>query len=220
MQDSDSVFDYSCCALGFCLLARDFNDAMRRGDGGRILRLCKFYLLYFKAAGKTKYAYHTLRLLVQVHCLLTPRVAHQVVWNRFVNLSGKPDTNLALDYFLELCNKIFKLECKAFHGKISIQSVRRISQAAQKLDRILHVSDKAAAMKSKSGKHKKLHPKEDIEALIEQQHAERIFEEQPGRYHKAYPNYPRHLLHNLSFIELQLWMKKKFKDLDGMKLYK
>ena len=41
--------------LGIELFAWDMEDAIREGDGERMIRLWKFLLLLFKQAGKTKY---------------------------------------------------------------------------------------------------------------------------------------------------------------------
>ena len=45
----DGVFDYACTVIGFGLMARNFSDAIREGDGERLLRCWKFFMLHFKA---------------------------------------------------------------------------------------------------------------------------------------------------------------------------
>lgn len=143
----DTMKNYCCVALGFCLLARDFRDARKHGDGAHIMLLYKFLLLHFKVAGKSKYAYQVLRLLAMRNCLLTPRMAHQLTWNRFLNFKGKPDTNIEMDRAIEHRNKLFKQECRSFHGKVTHKSVARVGQAAEALDEILYHADKVAKLK-------------------------------------------------------------------------
>ena len=75
------------------LLHMNHNDAIKLGDGERVMRLNKFFCLYYKVSGCPKYAFATLHLQAQVDCLLSPRLAHSLTWNRFVNLQGKVDTN-------------------------------------------------------------------------------------------------------------------------------
>ena len=80
-QQKDALTNYST-ALSLGMLAYDFNDARQMGDGDRIIRLHKFLLLYFKAAKKPKYSYQVLRLLGQINCFLSPRLAYELKWNR------------------------------------------------------------------------------------------------------------------------------------------
>lgn len=60
---SDGIQNYSRGALGMGLLALNFIDARKHGDGARIIRLYKFMLLHCKAAKKLKYSFHILRTL-------------------------------------------------------------------------------------------------------------------------------------------------------------
>ena len=136
----DSIFNYSCAALSMCLLWKDFEDARKHGDGERTIRLYKFLMLYFKLANKTKYTYHSLRLLAQVKCILSPRLSHQLIWNRCVNNVGHEDTNSEVDRENEHHNRVFKCECGHFHGKISDASVGRISHSAQACEGLLALS--------------------------------------------------------------------------------
>ena len=41
------VFDYACAILVYVLMARNFQDASREGDGERVFRSYKFQLLLF-----------------------------------------------------------------------------------------------------------------------------------------------------------------------------
>ena len=75
------------------LLALCFNDARRHGDGACMITVYKFMILHFRVANKQNYTHYTLRLIAQVEGLLSPRLAHQVTWNRFVNHHGLKDSN-------------------------------------------------------------------------------------------------------------------------------
>ena len=79
-----------------------------------------------------------LHLLVQLQCLLIPRLAHQLIWKRFVNNKGKADTNVELDRENEHRNKAIKQECREFHGK-SIWKLTNIP--AKPLDDFYAVED-------------------------------------------------------------------------------
>ena len=55
-RNGDGIFNYSHNNLKTGLLLRDFQDAIKEGDGGRIEYIWKFLMLLFKVCGKTKYA--------------------------------------------------------------------------------------------------------------------------------------------------------------------
>ena len=80
---------YPINSLFLCLLTKDFEDARKHGDGERILRLMKFMMLLFRCDGKFKYGYHILHHIAQVKVFLPAKLAHDAVWNRFINHRGQ-----------------------------------------------------------------------------------------------------------------------------------
>ena len=70
------------------LLYLDFKDAVREGDGERVLRLYKYLMLIWKATGHKNYAIEAFTLLSQYHLLLPQNLAEQLKWSRFVNVHG------------------------------------------------------------------------------------------------------------------------------------
>ena len=90
-SESDDVFNYNCSVLNQGLLFMDSIDATSEGDGERLIRCWKFFLLHFKEEkSTTKYSLEALYLLLQVYSLLPPDEAHSLVWNRTVNNKGGP----------------------------------------------------------------------------------------------------------------------------------
>lgn len=206
--DQDNVFNYTCSALSLCLMAQNFTDARRHGDGERIIRLHKFLMLYFKMAGKTKYAYHCLHLLMQVNCLLSPRLSHRLTWNRFINNAGGVDTNIEMDREMEHHNRAFKEECRGFRGKVTDASVQRVGRASQQLDTVMKVHDSSYQIRSAHGKHLKKDNKQDVIDLIHHAHREHIFRQLPGRAHFAFPAVSRNPLQQMNLTKFQMWLKK------------
>ena len=68
----DCVCNYACVRLSLGMLILNFNDAVKEGDGKRILRCWKYMLLLFKGHGHNKYALAALRLLANTKALLPP----------------------------------------------------------------------------------------------------------------------------------------------------
>lgn len=77
----DGVFNYASALLNDGLLL-EFKDAIREGDGPRILRCWKVLLIYFHNKFE---AFH---LLAEVSAAALPRIASQLTWSRCVNVRG------------------------------------------------------------------------------------------------------------------------------------
>ena len=107
----DGINDYHCGFMNMALLLRNFLDAIKEGDGERIIRCIKMFLLHFKqdGSGSTKYALEALFHLFQLFALLSPREAERLKWNRTVNNKGSPGCNVAMDLALEHDNHLFKI---------------------------------------------------------------------------------------------------------------
>ena len=90
------------------LFLRDFDDAVRKGDGERLIRCWKYMTLIFKAYNHTKYAYAGLQLQANVLGRLTPNEAHRLKWNRTINVRGGKGNNISLDMRLEPLNHALK----------------------------------------------------------------------------------------------------------------
>lgn len=81
--DEDHVFNYGCLHLSLGLLVRNAEDAVKEGDGARLLRVWKFLTFLYRLKGANKYALAGLRVQASILGLLTPRDAHRFTWNRF-----------------------------------------------------------------------------------------------------------------------------------------
>ena len=101
-DDRDDMLAYQKALLEYGILALNFWDAIA-GDGERILRCWKFFLMYLKHQGgsATTYSLEALYLIFQVYALLSQQTANHLIWNRGVKvrISG---VNIPLDLCLEL----------------------------------------------------------------------------------------------------------------------
>ena len=76
VQDQDDQDDhieayYACNVLSSGLLLMEFKDAVGEGDGNRILRCWKYFLIHFKLEKRTNYSVEAFILLSQYHFLLS-----------------------------------------------------------------------------------------------------------------------------------------------------
>ena len=100
--------NYHIAKLRFGLLLFDINDAIREGDGHRLMNLYKFALLLYKGYGSTKYAYTTMLLLTKVISVLPSEKAESLISNRFCKSHCKPGCNIPLDLHLKHLNNLLK----------------------------------------------------------------------------------------------------------------
>ena len=205
-----TIAQYCKTALGMFMLAMDFADARKHGDGERIVRLYKFLILHFRAVGKDNYARYTLRVIAQVKALLTPRLAHQVTWNRFVNNQGHVDSNVECDRENEHLNKQTKGQIRTFQGKVSDSSIKRVSESVQTVQSIITQADREAHIKRPSGKHERVDSTSDVRALVEVFHQEAVFSSE--RKLKAVPSFHVNPFARLNMGKTCVWMRSSLKD--------
>jgi hypothetical protein len=155
VPEGDYVYNYTRRTLTLCCLGLNFDDAIKYGDGERILLLFKFMYLYCKESHCPKYAYGLLETVAQASYLLSPKVAHDLVWNRFVNNRGEEHSNLPVDLDVEHCNKPLKTDVHTFRGDITDKTVQRVSRGVEGSEKVIRNMDKQTGVKKTSGKHKK-----------------------------------------------------------------
>ena len=107
-ERSDGVREYARC-----LVWRGVNDlvrrsAVRRNDGDAMVRHWKFDMLEFHSKRHPKYFLLGHNFLTSVHGGVSQRLAHQMRWNRTVNVNGGENGNIAMDLYNEFLNGYFK----------------------------------------------------------------------------------------------------------------
>ena len=100
---------YARETLTLGLLLMELNDAVREGDGHRIIRCWRFFLLLFKASNRKNYSIEAFTLLCQFHFIFSERMKQQLVWSCTVDIHGRPGKNVSMDLHMEHLNR----ECKA-----------------------------------------------------------------------------------------------------------
>lgn len=79
----DHIREYACEVTSLGLLFMNYKDAIREGDGSRVMMIWKFLLPLFKATDRHNYAIEAFHTLANQK-LLPERQAHQLTWSRFV----------------------------------------------------------------------------------------------------------------------------------------
>ena len=209
-KTSDDLFEYSCSHLGLGLLLHDADDAIKEGDGARLVRIWDFLIYVFRINGNTKYALVSLRLKAARLALLSPQRAHQLIWNRFVNTSGQIGRNISRDLRLEHINKVMKMLIKSQgFQNITDENVTEISKSVNAMENLVksHLVD--ADILKKSGHHCNKHQLDMFASIFKEVHDRaRNFEHTPGRTLTAFPNFNRNLFTRIDTGSLFKWIMK------------
>ena len=62
---NDGIYDYACEVLTLLLIWHNFHDAIKEGDGNRVMLVWKLLLLVFKATNRRNYSIEAATLLIQ-----------------------------------------------------------------------------------------------------------------------------------------------------------
>lgn len=209
-KDHKKEHTVSRLSFGFFLLS--LRDAVREGDGERLLRLYKVALMMFKVHHHTQYALSTFLLFVQVSFTLPPRLAHSLTWNRFWNSKGGKGNNISLDLHLEHMNNFLKSFLHGLGVNLTEASAERISRSLEVLKQLLSTTDNEIGVAKQSGRHHTPDQKKDIRALAAEALNGGLFENHPGREFKAFPGFDQNLLSTLNYVKYRLWMRDKLKE--------
>ncbi|CAB3978803.1 hypothetical protein AC249_AIPGENE19565, partial [Paramuricea clavata] len=144
----DDRFNYAYTRLSLGMLLFNFDDAVKEGDGERVMRCWKFMMLIFKAYHHTKYSFAALQLQISTKALLTPRQAHSLIWNRMVNTKGGMGKNISMDLRLEQLDKLLKDMLRCLGANITQKSSERCSKALKLVEDILSSIDSELNMKT------------------------------------------------------------------------
>ena len=149
------IFNYSHNILKTGLVLRDFQDAIKEGDGGRIEYIWKFLMLLFKVCGKTTYALAAIRLHAQLNSLLTPQEAHSLRWNRTINLKGGVGRNVAIDQAMEHNIRETKELMYAHGANLNFSCAQTYSRASNPIKDTICNFDNEIKLQKQSSKHRR-----------------------------------------------------------------
>ena len=218
-EAQDHLLNYTKLSLALGLLRLNQMDAIKYGDGERIMNLNQILYLFYKELGFPKYAYGMLETITQAKVLLSERMAQRLIWNRTVNHRGDRDSNHPNDLDLEHCNKAFKEDAHSYRGIFTEKTVSRVSHSALYLSDIAKQIDKTSHVFRQSGKHTEVDTSEDILLLVRQFQAANIFESVPGRHHQAYPLFDCNPFSGMNMENFQEWISESLKKFPKKHFY-
>ena len=211
--EDDGVLAYAKEVLSLALLWAEFEDAIREGDGLRVIRCWKFFLPIFKVTNHKNYAIGALNLLIQYKYLLSPRQREQLVWSRFINTRGRAGENKSCDIHMEHLNRIVKAAIGELSSNVSPKSVSRIGRCAGVLMKVCNQFDSVSSVIQRSGKHGGASSAKDVSKIVEELQKEKVFEHIPGRVHASFPNVKKNLGSKLNMDKFKTWFNTQLVDI-------
>ena len=206
----DDLYNYSCARLCVGLLLLNANDAVKEGDGDRLIRFYNIFTFIFRMNGNHKYAYVCLRLKARELALLSPRVFHRLKWNRFVNNKGGPGKNISLDLRLEHINKVTKALIKSQGMQnLTDESVEEISKAIGGMEELVESTLNEAGVMKRSDHHSNTHVHNMFHTLFKEiHHNSNNFQKKPGRKLDVFKKFNSDIFNKLNKVLLVKWMKR------------
>ena len=207
-QDRDDMFAYQKALLDYGMLLLNFWDSISNGDGVRVIRCWKFFLMYLKHQGKSsnKYALEALYLMFQIYALLSPQDSHRLVWNRFIKNKPRESANVPLGLGLEFKNKIIKEAIKKLGPSANQKSLDRIGQSLGVTNDLMYMFDSNLDVFRRSGKHVKKSTKGDLAKVVNELVHQRAFCHTPGRKYTFYKNIKPSILNGFNLHKVFLWI--------------
>lgn len=163
----DKVYLYACETLTLGLLWLGFYDAIKEGDGNRIMRYWRFLLVIFKSTRHPNYAKETVNLLLHFFYFFSERQKAQLLWSRCVNTKGYPGCNMPGDLHMEHLNRPVKGRIGGMGGNVSSAAIIKAGKALGVTKQVCSAFE-AQMVKTKPGADKHSYPSldKDIKKMV------------------------------------------------------
>lgn len=184
---NDGVFTYASEVLSLGLIWHGFHDAIREGDGDRILRYWKFLLVLFKRTKHRNYAKEAVNLLVQYHYTMSERKRAQLLWSRCVNTRGVPGANIPCDLHMEHLNRRLKRILRAMGANINASAVVRAGKSLAAVHHVCQIFERQTATCLQSDHHAAPSFAKDLSQIVKVLEDENIYvHDAANRQHKSF----------------------------------
>ena len=206
LEGKDKVFCYAQHVFTLGLIHAEYQDAIREGDGLRVIRCWRLLLPLFKSANRKNYALEALNLLWQYNVVLSPREKMQLVWSRFVNTKGKPGCNVACDMHMEHMNRACKDILVHLGANISNKSIVRAGRCIGPITKVTQRFDSETNITPTLSSHSAASIQKDLSTIIEELSKNKVFFPHEGRLHKSFPTMTNKVFMKMNTDELFTWI--------------
>ncbi|KAJ7584479.1 hypothetical protein C8J56DRAFT_789516 [Mycena floridula] len=176
----DMVFENAVLFLRDGLISREFADAVKAGDSGRMLLVLKIWALGFQGNGRTKYAYEMLHIIHNLTRVWPKELAAIVLRNWVVNPTGRFNCFIEIDLMQEHNNFWIKTFYKAHGSGASWEWLEMISPCVNVLRQLSNtMRDLLGSYQGST--HAPADLRDDIKLLMTSLQDHGVYKVQPGR---------------------------------------
>ncbi|KLO09019.1 hypothetical protein SCHPADRAFT_834522 [Schizopora paradoxa] len=116
-EGGDMIFENAVLFMRDALILREFTDAIKCGDAGRVLTVLKLWAHAFRGGGRNKYAQEALEFIHNFERVWSSSDREIIAKHLFLNPSGSPEGNIEMDLQQEFFNNLLKNIFRAQGGK-------------------------------------------------------------------------------------------------------
>ena len=208
----DFVQAYATDFLTIGLLWHGFHDAIREGDGNRLLTYWKFLTFVFKQEGHRNYAKEGFNLTAQ-SLLLSPRKVAELKWSRTINTHGHAGKNIPVDLHMEHLNRNLKRMLHQLGSNITPETVQRASKALGAVDAVCCNFEEVTEIPVGSSHHSKPPQDRDVTKMVEQLETEQVFANKGNRQHRGFKKHEP-LMSSIDWEKMKDWIKEQVNNYD------
>ncbi len=128
-----------------------------------------------------------MHLLANINAAVTPKVAAQMTWSRFVNTRGKEGHNIPVDLFNDPLNRSLKNAVAATGANASTSTIVQCGKSLKGILDTVEPFENEHHISKSSIEHSKAHLAKDEKLIIEELTNSKIFEYIPGHFHTSFP---------------------------------
>lgn len=207
-----SAYGYGLDILNLGLMWHGFHDAVREGDGERIIRYWKFLLPVFHHSGRRNYSIEAFNLLIQM-TILSPRKVAEIKWNRTVNTVGRRGHNVPCDLHMEHLNRRLKFMMANLGSNISKpQCVEKIGKCLGVVAEICTRFEQEAEIHDNKDFHTFPAFIKDLTTILEQLITDDVLDDRNARILTSYNKSP--IVQSINLKNLTSWIGEKIMNLD------
>ena len=201
----DKVYQYHTRLLSLGLFYLEYSDAIKEGDGNRVVRCWRYLLPIFKSSERKNYSIESLHLLCQLHHGLPPRQSAQLVWDRFINTQGLPGGNIPTDLHMEHLNRLAKEAIGRLGSNKTKEAITCVGKVLGTLSPLLDQFDKENHVPEHHGSHRPTQFNKDCNIVVRHLKQSCVFTIVRGRTLANFPA-PRDVLFAKKHSKIQEWI--------------
>ncbi|KAJ8090045.1 hypothetical protein PM082_018625 [Marasmius tenuissimus] len=181
VTEGDMVYENAILFLRDALLSREFSDAVKVGDSGRVFLVLKRWAFSYRGNGQTKYTYEMLHLLHNI-TQVWPKPLRDIVLNNWLlNLQGKEDSFVEVDLVQEHLNYWIKRIYKAHGSNSTWEWLAMISPCIGTLRKLATDMANTVGEATQGTRHAAADLSNDINTLMESLEHHKVYQVIKGR---------------------------------------